>query len=419
MNPLYNAGIALYSCAARLAAMNSAKVREMRRGQKAALDDIRAGRGRLAPDGYDLWVHAASLGEFEQARPMLERLLAARPEASVLLTFFSPSGYTVRHNFHPRVQVAYLPFDTPENAVALLDAARPRMAVFVKYEFWGNYLSELKRRDIPTYIISAIFRSGQRFFRPGGKMWRRVLGCFRHLYVQDENSRRLLEGIGLTNVTVAGDTRFDRVTDVRRTLKPQPLVEQFLGNSLKGKPVLLVGSSWSADENVYIPWLLAKKDVRAIIAPHEFDAARIEALRKRLGPETAVLSELKAGKTDGLDPARFLIVDCFGILSSIYAYADIACVGGGFGAGLHNINEAAAFATPVIYGPNNHKFKEAADLRELGGGFCVHSRAEFEDVASRLLSDGNFREKAGKTAGKYIADHIGATDIIMRDLFGL
>lgn len=419
MNPLYNAGIALYSCAARLAAMNSAKVREMRRGQKAAIDDILAGRERLAPAGYDLWVHAASLGEFEQARPMLERLLAARPEASVLLTFFSPSGYTVRHNFHPRVQVAYLPFDTPENAAALLDAAQPRMAVFVKYEFWGNYLSELKRRDIPTYIISAIFRSGQRFFKPGSKMWRRVLGCFRHLYVQDENSRRLLEGIGLENVTVAGDTRFDRVTDVRRTLKPQPLVEQFLGNSLKGKPVLLVGSSWPADENVYIPWLLVNKNVRAIIAPHEFDADRIKALRKRLGPDAAVLSELKAGKTDGLDRARFLIVDCFGILSSIYAYADIAYVGGGFGAGLHNINEAAAFAIPVVYGPNNHKFKEAADLRELGGGFCVHSRAEFEAVASRLLSDANFREKAGKKAGKYIADHIGATDIIMRDLFGL
>lgn len=419
MNPLYNAGIALYSCAARLAAMNSAKVREMRRGQKAAIDDILAGRERLAPAGYDLWVHAASLGEFEQARPMLERLLAARPEASVLLTFFSPSGYTVRHNFHPRVQVAYLPFDTPENAAALLNAAQPRMAVFVKYEFWGNYLSELKRRDIPTYIISAIFRSGQRFFKPGSKMWRRVLGCFRHLYVQDENSRRLLEGIGLENVTVAGDTRFDRVTDVRRTLKPQPLVEQFLGNSLKGKPVLLVGSSWPADENVYIPWLLANKNVRAIIAPHEFDADRIKALRKRLGPDAAVLSELKAGKTDGLDRARFLIVDCFGILSSIYAYADIAYVGGGFGAGLHNINEAAAFAIPVVYGPNNHKFKEAADLRELGGGFCVHSRAEFEAVASRLLSDANFREKAGKIAGKYIADHIGATDIIMRDLFGL
>lgn len=411
MMVLYNAGIALYSAAARLAALRSPKVKEMLRGQKAAIADILEGRKRLAPNGYDLWIHAASLGEFEQGRPMIERLIAAKPDIAILLTFFSPSGYTVRHNFHPRVQVAYLPFDTENNVREFLDAAQPKMTVFVKYEFWANYLTELKRRDIPTYLISAIFRPRQRFFQPFGKEWIKVLKTFRHLYVQDENSRDLLAGIGISNVTVAGDTRFDRVSDVRKTLKPQPLVEEFI----KGRPCLLVGSSWPQDESIYIPWLLTHKDVCAVIAPHEFNPERLDALCKRLGSGAVLLS---GARKSGIPAnAEYLIIDCFGLLSSLYAYADVAYVGGGFGAGLHNINEAAAFGHPVVYGPNNRKFKEAADLSEAGGGFCVHSRTEFEAIASKLFSDSAYCSNAGQIAGDYIQNHLGATDTIMRDLF--
>lgn len=416
MNRLYSAGVALMEGGARIAALRSDKIRQMLAGHTHAVADVKAGRQRLAPEGYDLWVHAASLGEFEQARPMIERLLEQKPEAAILLTFFSPSGYNVRHNFHPRVQVAYMPFDRPDKVREFLDAASPRMAVFVKYEFWGNYLAELKRRAIPTYIISAIFRPGQTFFRPWGGMFRRMLGCFTHIYVQDGASKKLLDGIGVTNVTVAGDTRFDRVAKVVDQAVRHKEVDDFMAVSGIA-PVMVAGSSWPADEDVYIPFLQANPEVRAIIAPHEFNPARIDALRKRLGYDrTAVLSEIQSGKKPQKGH-RYLIIDCFGWLSSLYGYADYAYVGGGFGAGLHNINEAAAFTIPVIYGPNNHKFKEAADMAAAGGGFCIHSAADFNAIASRLVSDSRFRTDSGAKAGQYIRANLGATDIIMRDIF--
>ncbi len=404
---------------ARVAAWRSAKIDQMLKGHEHALSDIIAGRQRLAPQGYDVWFHAASLGEFEQARTMIEKMLAHNPDAAILLTFFSPSGYNVRRNFHPRVQTAYLPFDKPQNVRQFLDAAAPRAAVFVKYEFWGNYLSELKRRGIPTYIVSAIFRPGQIFFKPWGGMFRKMLECFDHIFVQDDSSRDLLAGIGVNNVTVAGDTRFDRVAHICSQAVKRPEVEAFLNGSDAHGPRLVVGSSWPADENVYIPFLHAHTDICAIIAPHEFDSQRICTLRNRLGESsTAVLSELRAG-LKAPDKARFLIIDCFGWLSSLYGYADFAYVGGGFGAGLHNINEAAAFGIPVIYGPNNHKFKEAADMAACGAGFCIHSANEFDKVAGTLIDNKQSMLKAGKKAAEYIQSHIGATDIVMRHMFGI
>lgn len=418
MNLLYNASIGLFAGAARIAALRSDKIGTMLSGQAQAVADVTAGRKRLSPEGYDLWVHAASLGEFEQARPMIERLLARRPEAAILLTFFSPSGYTVRSRFHERVQVAYLPFDRPSSVAAFLDAARPRMAVFVKYEFWGNYLDELSRRGIPTYIISAIFRPGQIFFRPWGGIFRKMLHSFRRLYVQDEASRKLLAGVGVDNVTVAGDTRFDRVSEIRENVRPHAVTDAFVASGQKrGLTCMVFGSSWPSDENVYMPWLTSAEGIQAIIAPHEFDAARIAAIKRRLGSRALALSEVTDASDQRLAEARFLIIDCFGLLSSLYGKADFAYVGGGFGAGLHNINEAAAFGIPVIYGPNNRKFKEAADLLECGGGFCVRSESDFRKIAGSLLADKDFRRCAGASAGNYIASHIGATDIIMADLF--
>ncbi|MDE6277829.1 MAG: 3-deoxy-D-manno-octulosonic acid transferase [Muribaculaceae bacterium] len=423
MNPLYNAGIALYGFAARCVARRNPKVARMLRGQDRTLQRIRRQRMAIAPGGFDLWIHSASLGEFEQARPLIDRLLAERPDISILASFFSPSGFEVRRDYHPRVAAVYLPFDTPRAAEAFIEAAAPRMAIFVKYEFWGNYLSELSRRGIPAYLISAIFRPGQIFFKPWGGAFRRILRCFTHIYVQDQASLRLLASIGLgSRVSVAGDTRFDRVAAVRDAGRVIPEVESFLASS-PGAPLFIAGSSWPEDEARYVPWLLKRTDVKAIIAPHEFDSARIDALRHSLGPaQTMPFSEFKEiFAADPADPrlpgVRILLMDCFGLLSSLYRYASVAYVGGGFGKSIHNINEAAAYAIPVVFGPRRNKFKEAADLISCGGAFEVDSAASMATALSRLFDDPAARSAAGEAAGKYIRESVGATDKIHSDLF--
>ncbi len=289
------------------------------------------------------------------------------------------------------------------------------MAIFSKYEFWGNYLEQLHRDNIPTYIISSIFRPRQRFFRPWGGMFRGMLRCYDHLYVQDDASRRLLAGIGITNVTAAGDTRFDRVTDILASAHRVEAVEKFTESSQFS---LIAGSSWPADEEIYIPWLKGHPEVKAIIAPHEFDHARLESLRHRLGnAKTRLLSEIHTG--DSL-PAnvRYIIIDCFGLLSSLYRYGNAAVIGGGFGAGIHNLNEAAVYGIPVLFGPNHKKFKEAGELIARGGGFTFDGAGEFNAAINTLLNDRNALASAGKAAGQYIKESIGASDIIFADIFG-
>lgn len=424
MNPLYSAGIAIYGGAARLVSLGSPKVRHMLSGQRETIDRLRNFREHMAPDGFDVWFHAASLGEFEQARPLIDSLLAKDSSKRILLSFFSPSGYEVRCDYNPRVAVVYLPFDTPGNVDAFLDAARPRMAIFVKYEFWGNYLEKLKKRGIPTYIISAIFRPTQRFFKPWGGIFRKMLGNFEHLYVQDERSRLLLAGVGVDNVTVAGDTRFDRVTAIRENRKAIPEIECFLASGAKDGFKMVFGSSWDRDEVVYVPWLKAHPAVKAIIAPHEFDKNRLAEMRRRLdGSRTMLFSDFKEIYHRSPEEAAkvaaklsYLIIDCFGLLSSLYAYADVAYVGGGFGVSIHNINEAATYGIPVVFGPRHAKFKEASDLIACGGAFSIDSAKAFGAVMEPLL-DEKVRGKAGKAAGDYIAANIGASDIIMADLF--
>lgn len=408
MNPLYNTGIALYDLGIALASLRSEKVAHMRRGRRRTLDTLAETRARVAPEGFDVWFHAASLGEFEQGRPLIERLRRDRPELKILLTFFSPSGYQVRHDYPLADAVEYLPSDRPADVRRFLDAARPRMAIFIKYEFWGNYLSELRRRHIPTYIISSIFRPSQRFFRAGGGLFRDMLRCFSHIFVQDESSEHLLRTIGIGDVTVAGDTRFDRVTDIRAAAKPLPMVEEWLSDS---PFTFIAGSSWEPDEDVYIPWLQAHPDVRAIVAPHEFDRARLRILLERLGPGAVLYSDAKAA--GAIPPGtRVLVVDTFGLLSSLYRLGHMAHVGGGFGAGIHNINEAAVYGMPVTFGPRHQKFKEAADLMTCGGAFEIADAASFAAVADRMLADTGARKAVGDAAARYIADNIGATDII-------
>lgn len=422
MNQLYNTGIKLYELAARAAALRSVKVHKMIRGQRRTFDTLRR---RLGNRPGCIWFHASSLGEFEQGRPMIERLRREHPEKPILLSFFSPSGFEVRKNYPFVDAVVYLPFDTPKRVRRFLDAARPSMAIFIKYEFWGNYLHELRRRGIPTYIISSIFRPGQRFFRSIGGMFRKMLRCFDRLYVQDERSRQLLKVIGVENVTVAGDTRFDRVTDVMRSTVDIP---GFPGFGEQFPLRFIAGSSWEADEDVYAPWLNSHENVAFIIAPHEFTETRLEALRNRFNAPVVLLSEwtreikranLPNGQIpDYLKSVRGIIIDSFGKLSSLYRYADMAYIGGGFGAGIHNLNEAAVYGIPVIFGPNHVKFKEAADLLACGGGLSIATKDEFSSTLDALTSSKASMKQSGEAAAKYIHDHLGATDIIYRDLFG-
>lgn len=413
MTPIYNAGISLYRLAAKLAAKRSNKVASMLDGQQATMRRIGEECRRIAPDGYDLWVHAASLGEFEQGRPLMERFRREHPEAKILLSFFSPSGYEVRKNYAVADTVLYLPFDRPSDVKYFVNSVKPRVAVFVKYEFWGNYITALKHFGTRVYLISAIFRTKQIFFRPWGFEFRRILRSYEHIYVQDENSAKLLSGIGINNVTVAGDTRFDRVRDISAASCELPEMEAFCSDS---EFTLVAGSSWPRDEDVYIDWLHKHPEAKAICAPHEFDSGRLKSLLQRFGDGAMLYSRFVTEKPIP-SSVKYLIVDCFGLLGSLYRYGDAAIIGGGFGAGIHNLNEAAVYGIPVIFGPKHHKFKEASDLIACGGGFCINDASSGGAVLDCLLADDEARSRAGKAAGDYISDSIGATDIIYSDIF--
>ena len=422
MNTIYNAGIRLYAATARtLGRLGHRKAALMTRGPRDTSDALRR-FAAAAPEGAPrIWIHAASLGEFEQGRPVIEWIRREMPQARILLSFFSPSGYEVRKNFPGADTVVYLPFDTPRAADTFVDIARPTMAIFVKYELWGNYLDALRRREIPVYLISAIFRPGQIFFRPYGAMFRRMLRCFTHLFVQDDASERLLRGAGVEarDITVCGDTRFDRLTDTLRSARPVPEIEAWIDASGgRDRFTLVAGSSWGPDEDVYFPWLASHPEVRAIIAPHEFDPSRLEAMRGRLGRDLTLLhSELSSASPARIAAARYIIIDCFGLLASLYRFASMAYVGGGFGVGIHSVTEAAVFSVPVVFGPNHSRFREAIDLIACGGASSVASPKDFALTASRFLQSVDRRSEAGAAAGKYIADNVGATETIARHIF--
>lgn len=412
MNPLYSFAIGAYSCAVALASPFNEKAKKMRQGHREVWKKLRA---ELDPQSRYVWVHAASLGEFEQGRPIIERIRKRHPELKILLTFFSPSGYEVRKNYGGADIVCYLPFDHHSSARRFVRMVNPVAAVFVKYEIWRNYLLELSRLGVPAYLVSAIFRKEQKFFQSGYGWYARWLRWFKHIFVQNEESRELLATIGIDEVTVCGDSRFDRVMDVRKAAIEIPEISRFAGGKPGSKShsqlVFVAGSSWPKDEDVYAPWLQEHKNVKAVIAPHEFDASRLEKLKRLFPGEAVLLSELRSDSSLA-DTARVVIIDCFGLLSSAYAYGDIAYVGGGFGVGIHNLNEAAVYGIPVIFGPNHARFKEAEDLKTLGGGIAIDSRNGFAHVASRLLFDEVERKKRGKWAADYIAENCGASDVI-------
>lgn len=371
-------------------------------------------RQKIDPNANYIWFHAASLGEFEQGRPLMEKIKAEHPEYKILLTFFSPSGYEVRKNYNGADVICYLPFDTPYRVKKFLNLARPCIAIFIKYEFWGNYLKELKRRGVPVYIISAIFRPDQLFFQWYGRPYRKMLHHFTHLFVQDERSEKLLEDFGIRNVSVTGDTRFDRVLDIHKQAREIGMVEKFV-SSTKGKQsfTLVAGSSWPQDEEILIPYFHAHPEMKLIIAPHEIHREHLVSIESMLKRPSVRLSE---AHEEDLSTKDCLIIDSFGLLSSIYRYGQIAYIGGGFGAGIHNTLEAAVYGIPVLFGPKYHKFKEAKDLIAVGGGFSVADETAFGSRMDQLLSDEKEWQMAGRLAGDFVFQHAGATNKILKKL---
>ncbi len=356
-----------------------------------------------------IWFHAASLGEFEQGRPLMEMIRTYYPDYGILLTFFSPSGYEVRKNYRGADVVCYLPFDKPRNVKKFLDIVNPCMVFFIKYEFWKNYLDELHRRAIPVYSVSSIFRRGQVFFKWYGGTYRNVLHNFEQLFVQNELSKRYLAKIGVDRVTVVGDTRFDRVLQICKEAKRLPLVGLFKNRSL----TFVAGSSWQPDEELFIDYFNRHPSMKLIIAPHVIDENHlVEIIRKLKRP---YVRYTRANRKN-VRKADCLIIDCFGLLSSIYRYGDIAYIGGGFGMGIHNTLEAAVYGIPVIFGPKYQKFQEAVQLIEARGGFSIKSGAELENLLDSLLSDEAFRKETGENAGIFVTGNAGATERIFKEI---
>ena len=409
---MYNFFIILFVKLVQFASLFHTKARLMCQGQRQTAELLR--RANLSGQRC-IWFHAASLGEVEQGRPLIEKIKAQDPQCKILLTFFSPSGYEVRKNYPLADVVCYLPFDTRRRVREFLDLAQPSVAIFIKYEFWANYLFELKRREIPTYIISAIFRPEQPFFRWYGAPFRALLHCYTHLYIQDDASRQLLEKAGIQgNVTVTGDTRYDRVWEIRRAAKEIPEVESLL-QAADGERVrtLVAGSSWPQDEEILIPYFNARPELKLIIAPHEIHEEHLRSIEAMLKRPALRLS---AARGKDLRDYSCLIIDCFGLLSSVYRYGEIAYIGGGFGVGIHNTLEAAVYDIPVIFGPEYRKFREACDLVECGGGFAVHSQSEFTAKMDELLSMPDHLRAAGKASGALVRQNIGATEKILEGL---
>lgn len=405
---LYTLGIYIYAAAVRLAALfGHKKAKQMLEGHKEIFPML----AERVKEGTDyIWFHASSLGEFEQGRPMIEKFRAEHPNYRVVLTFFSPSGYRSARNYQQADIVCYLPFDTPGNVKRFLDIVKPKMVFFIKYEFWLNFLYALKKRAIPTYSVSSIFRKDQAFFRWWGGFYRRSLRCFTHLFVQNELSKDLLNSVGVTDVTVVGDTRFDRVVKIAEQAHILPLVEAFIEG---GKRIFIAGSSWGPDEAVYAPYFNTHTGWKLIIASHEVNEERIKAIEEQINGYCVryTLATMEEARS-----AKCLIIDCFGLLSSIYRYGDVAYVGGGFGVGIHNVLEAAVYGIPVFFGPNNRKFQEAQQLKACGGGLEVSSREDFEKKMSLLDNDAVEAKRLGDVAGLYVSQNSGASAKIFKVL---
>ena len=405
---LYNFGLTLYVWLIRLVAPRHPKARLWIDGRK---DLYKRMAETIDPTDRIVWVHVASLGEFEQGRPIIERIRKTHPEYKILLTFFSPSGYEVRKNYQGVDYIFSLPIDTPRNARRFLDAAHPEIAIFVKYEFWLNLLRDLRRRKVRTYIVSAIFRRNSIFFRPYGGMWRQALESFDVMFVQNEESKKLLAGLGFDNVIVAGDTRFDRVVEIAAAAKHIDIIDRFKGD----KRLFVAGSTWNPDEELLIRLINDNPDVKFIVAPHEMDEGRMARLAAEAKGGTLRYTQCTPHTAYG--SKQLLILDTVGILASVYGYATWSYIGGGFGVGIHNTLEAATFGLPVAFGPNYAKFKEARDLVTLGAARSVKNYDELRTWFIPLRDNEDFLLKTSRIAKDYTTRHQGATNIIVKTIF--
>ena len=412
---IYNIVIYFVLWGIAIASLFNKKVRKMWRGEREAFKVLKQ---KVDPNAKYIWFHAASLGEFEQGRPLMERIRKEHPQYKILLTFYSPSGYEVRKNYEGADIICYMPVDTRLNAIRFLRLVRPVMAFFIKYEFWSNFLHILKHRNIPTYSVSSIFREDQVFFKWYGKSYAGVLKCFTRFFVQNEESKRLLESIGIKDVDVVGDTRFDRVLQIKEAAKQLPICEAFQ----KDYHVFVAGSSWPPDEDIFLRFFNAHKEWRLIIAPHVIGEDHLSQILSKIEGKKVV--RYTQTSPEEAAEADVLIIDCFGLLSSMYHYGDVAYVGGGFGVGIHNTLEAAVWNMPVIFGPNNKKFQEAQGLLKSGGGFEINGYEDFEVLMLRFAvsrsenesadSDSvSFLKSSGEKAGAFVASLSGATNKVM------
>ena len=401
---IYNLAMYILELGVKLAALFSDKPAKMVKGYREVFDLLQR---KIDRNAQYIWFHAASLGEFEQGRPLIERIRKEYPQYKILQTFFSPSGYEVRKNYDGADIVCYLPIDTPSNVKKFVDLVNPCMVFFVKYEFWQNYLNTLNKKGVPVYSVSSIFRPNQIFFRWYGKGYQQVLKTFAHLFVQNEESKQLLAGIGVNNTTVVGDTRFDRVLDICAAAKQLPLVQKFKGDAL----TFVAGSSWGPDEDIFIKYFNAHPEMKLIIAPHVVNDSHLKEIESKL--QRSCVRYTKATEENVLQ-ADCLIIDCYGLLSSIYRYGEISYIGGGFGVGIHNVLEAAVYGIPVIFGPNNKKFREAQHLLANKGGFEINSYEDFEQLMNKFLGDEAYLKQSGKAAGDYVKGNAGAMEKIMK-----
>ncbi len=409
MNLLYYIGIKLYYFLVLVSSLFNEKARLFIRGRKDLFQNL---KNKIDPNHRVVWFHCASLGEFEQGRPLIEEIKNRYPDIKILLTFFSPSGYEIRKNYKWADLVTYLPLDTPRNARRFLKIVQPEEVFFIKYEYWYFFLREIKKHGIPVFLVSAIFRENQFFFKSYGSWFRKVLHYFDHIFVQNNASRNLLSDYQINHVTVSGDTRFDRVRKIAENARPIELVEQFKGDGY----LLVAGSTWEGDEELLTKYFReTSHPLKMIIAPHEVHESRINGLMSRL-PQGQMLKFSEADESSVLN-AAVLVIDSIGLLSSLYRYGDISYVGGGFGKGIHNILEPASFGLPVIFGPNHGKFKEAVDLKKYGGAFVIDGYPSLRDLMDGYLEKPEEIRKAGKVSRQYVEDNTGGTARILLHIF--
>lgn len=415
MQGFYNTSIKAYGLALKLASGFNEKAKLWVNGRKDWETQIAS---KISPSDRVLWVHCSSLGEFEQGRPVIEALKEKFPNHKIAVSFFSPSGYEIRKNYAGADVIFYLPLDTKMNAEKLINVLHPELLVLVKYEYWFNLITALHQKNIPTIVVSAIFRDSQNFFKKGGNNWfAQKLHLISHFFIQNQKSKVLLDSIGIQQSTLAGDTRFDRVKQIVHQNNQLDFMDQFKDDS----KLIVVGSSWPKDEELFLNLIHEKlnDDWKILFAPHNLHEKEIEAFITKINAPVVKFSNLENTTTIQLQEAKVFILNTIGILSKVYAYADITYIGGGFSAGIHNTLEAVTYGNPVVFGPKYKKFQEAVDLIEVSGGFSIANQNEFDTIMNRLMTDEKFRKESGQKAGDFVQKSPNATAMIMEYLDGI